>query len=184
MHYPSGEKSAFVRDDVMKQICRAVYRNQNVINCILKIKCKLDPTSIATVASKLVNRECEGLCKRGTGSILQNTSYKGLFDFTWDQFHKEIQIQAPNTLKICNGLQPYNYTHAKETALHTSYYRVRSTWQIPGNVKSTLPDRTDFGTWRMYSQGTYLIIKLLCNVSSAMIESKQNVILNISRLYA
>lgn len=82
MHYPSGEKSAFVRDDVMKQICRAVYRNQNVINCILKIKCKLDPTSIATVASKLVNRECEGLCKRGTGSILQNTSYKDLFDFT------------------------------------------------------------------------------------------------------
>lgn len=76
-------------------------------------------------------------------------------------------------------LQPYNYTHAKETALHTLYFCVRITWQIPRNVKSTLPDRTDFGTWRMYSQGTYLIIRLLCNVSIAMIESKQSVILNI-----
>lgn len=103
VHYPSGEKSAFVRDDVMKQICRAVYRNQNVINCILEIICKSDPTSTATVASKLINRECEGLCKRGTGSILQDTSYKGLFDFTWDDFRKEIQIQAPNTLKIISA---------------------------------------------------------------------------------
>lgn len=75
VHYPSGEKSAFVRDDVMKQICRAVYRNQNVINCILEIICRSHPTSIVTVASKLINRECEGLCKRGTGSILQDTSY-------------------------------------------------------------------------------------------------------------
>lgn len=76
---------------------------QNVINCILEIIWKSDPTSIATVASKLVNRECEGLCKRGTGSILQDTSYKGLFDFTWDDFRKEIQIQAPNTLKIISA---------------------------------------------------------------------------------
>lgn len=76
---------------------------QNVINCILEIICKSTPTSIATVASKLVNRECEGLCKRGTGSILQDTSNKGLFDFTWDDFRKEIQIQAPNTLKIISA---------------------------------------------------------------------------------
>ena len=103
MHYPSGEKTTYVRDEVLKQICRVVYKNSNVINCILEIICKSNPTSLATAAAKLVNKECEGLCKRGTGSILQDKTYDSLFNFTWDNFQKEIQIRAPHTLKIISS---------------------------------------------------------------------------------
>lgn len=73
-------------------------------NCILDIISKSDPELISSAASKIVSKECQNLCKRGSGSILQEKSYDSIFKFTWDEFNKEIQIKAPHALKIISSM--------------------------------------------------------------------------------
>ena len=34
---------------------------------------------------------------------MQDRTYAGIFQFTWDKFHKEIVIKAPNTLKVISS---------------------------------------------------------------------------------
>lgn len=53
---------------------------------------------------KVVSKECQRLCKRGSGSILQTKSYDSIFRFTWDELNKEIQIRAPNMLQIVSSI--------------------------------------------------------------------------------
>lgn len=114
MYYPSGERSAFILEESHKQICRAVYRRQNVEKCILEIISKSDPDLVSSAASKIVSNECQNMCKRGSGSILQEKSYNSIFKFTWDDFNKEIQIKAPNTLKIISSMISDTVVQPKE----------------------------------------------------------------------
>lgn len=106
VYYPSGKRSTFVYDESHKQICRAVFRGQNVEKCIIDIIGKSGPDHITSLASKIVSDECAKLCKRGSGTVLQENSYEGIFSFSWDKFYTEIQIRAPHTLKlvsvVCN----------------------------------------------------------------------------------
>lgn len=92
-------------DESHKQICRAVFRGQNVEKCIIDIIGKSGPDHITSLASKIVSEECTKLCKRGSGTVQQENSYEGIFSFFWDKFYTEIQIRAPNTpLNLCHLL--------------------------------------------------------------------------------
>ena len=82
MHYPKGKRSTFIFDEGHKQICRAVYRGQNVEKCVIDIIAKSSPEHIISSAAKLVSKECEPLCKRQSGAVLQGNSYDDIFSFT------------------------------------------------------------------------------------------------------
>ena len=129
MYYPSGERSSFIKDTSHRQICRAVWRGQNVEKCILDIIAESRPDLVASSASKIVSTECQGLCRRGSGSILQDKAYESIFSFSWDKFNQELQIRAPHTLRIISSMisditvppEEKKYLHIMQTvsdALH------------------------------------------------------------------
>lgn len=58
---------------------------------------------LTSAVSKVVAKECETICKRGSGALLQDRTCDGIFQFSWDKFHKEVVVKAPNTLKIISS---------------------------------------------------------------------------------
>lgn len=104
MYYSHGERSVFISNESQKKICRVLCRGQNVDKCILDILSNSVPELVSSAASKIVSKECQRLCKRGSGSILQTKSYDSIFRFTWDELNKEIQIRAPNMLQIVSSI--------------------------------------------------------------------------------
>lgn len=103
IYYPSGKKTTFVPNDNHRQICRTICRGQNVERNIIEIIGRSHQDVLTTAVSKLVAKECETICKRGSGALLQDRAYDGIFQFSWDKFHKEIEVKAPNTLKIISS---------------------------------------------------------------------------------
>ncbi|XP_071121775.1 uncharacterized protein [Mytilus edulis] len=103
VYYPSGKRTAFVPEIRHRNICRAIYRGQNVEKCIIDIISKSHPETLTSATSNIISAECEAICKRGSGSILQDRSYSGIFNFHWDKFHDEIQLKAPQTLKVISS---------------------------------------------------------------------------------
>lgn len=102
-YYPSGKRTAFVPEIRHRNICRAIHRGQNVEKCIIDIISKSHPETLTSATSNIISAECEAICKRGSGSILQDRSYSGIFNFHWDKFHDEIQLKAPQTLKVISS---------------------------------------------------------------------------------
>lgn len=48
--------------------------------------------------------ESKNLCKRHSGSVLQNKDHQSFMTFTWDKFHKELEIRAPNVIKVVSAI--------------------------------------------------------------------------------
>lgn len=71
--------------------------------CIIDILSKSHPDLITSATSTLVASECETICKRGSGTTIQDRSYTGIFEFKWDKFHEELRLKAPNTLKVVSS---------------------------------------------------------------------------------
>lgn len=103
VYYPSGKRRSFIPDVSHRNICRAIHRNVNVEKIIVDIVSKTHPELITAAAAGIVSTECEAICKRGSGTILQNQSFSGIFEFQWDEFHNELLLKAPNTLKIVSS---------------------------------------------------------------------------------
>ena len=59
-----------------------------------------DPDEIIDTAASLVAGECRSLCKRYSGSILQDRSFEGVFQFSWEKLENELQLRAPKFLHI------------------------------------------------------------------------------------
>lgn len=104
MYYPSGKRSTFVYNESHKQICRAVFRGQNVEKCIIDIIGKSGPDHITSLASKIVSEECTKLCKRGSGTVQQENSYEGIFSFSWDNFTLRFRSGHHTPLNLCHLL--------------------------------------------------------------------------------
>ena len=104
VYYPSGKKTAFIPSETHKQICKAIHRGQNVERCIIHILKKTSPKDVVSAASEILSLECKTICKRGSGSILQDRSYDGILSFSWDKLHEEIAIRAPHTLHIISSM--------------------------------------------------------------------------------
>lgn len=73
--YPSGVKTTFVQSEVHKKICRAICRDGNTNKVIVDSLCQSDIAVVTDGIADHVKLECERLCKRGSGSILQKKGY-------------------------------------------------------------------------------------------------------------
>ena len=63
-----------------------------------------NPDYVVTAAAKVVHAETRDMCKRNSGSLLQNKDHSSIMSFTWDKLHKELQIRAPNLLKVISAV--------------------------------------------------------------------------------
>ena len=87
-----------------KKICKAVFKSDNVEKAILAVLTVSSPDEVVTAAAQIVGSESKELCKRNSGSILQQKDHDSLMTFTWDKFHKELEIRASNVLKIVSAI--------------------------------------------------------------------------------
>ncbi|KAL4237208.1 hypothetical protein ACF0H5_005588 [Mactra antiquata] len=62
------------------------------------------PEVIINSAATIIQDECKKLCKRGSGSMLQNTSYDGLINFTWDKCSKELKARCPGLYTVLEAI--------------------------------------------------------------------------------
>lgn len=73
---------------------------QTVISLLVKEK----PREVVDAAAKVVSKEARELCKRNSNSILMKKDQESLMSFTWDKFNKELEIRAPNVLRIVSSI--------------------------------------------------------------------------------
>jgi hypothetical protein len=80
IYYKSGKKRKFVANPSHKTIFKAIMRENDAENTILD--------------------ECRNICKRNSGSILQDRSHDDILQFSWDKLENELRNLAPNLFQI------------------------------------------------------------------------------------
>lgn len=102
--YPSGKRTQLVTNEIHKKICKAVFKCEHVEKSVLDVLVTSHPDDVASAASKVVMSESKNLCKRNSGSVLQQKQHDDLMTFNWNKFNSELEIRAPNTLKIISAI--------------------------------------------------------------------------------
>ncbi|XP_069109674.1 uncharacterized protein [Argopecten irradians] len=100
MTYPSGPRTQLVKNEMHKQLCKAIFKSENVELSVTKLLAKTNPDEVVDAASKIIAEESKELCKRTSGSVLQLKDHNNLLHFSWDKLHEELETCAPNVLKI------------------------------------------------------------------------------------
>ena len=67
---------------------------------IISILSETNKEEIVNAASLIIASESKDLCKKHSGSILQKKDNDSILEFSWDMFHKELQLRAPNILQV------------------------------------------------------------------------------------
>lgn len=145
--YKSGKKSRFVADPNLKTMCKAIFTEKGATKTILNILKLTNPDEIIEIAASLVADECRKLCKRFSGSILQDRSFEGIFQFSWEKLENELQLRAPKLL--------YIVSHAVTDKPSTQTYRSHT--QMLYTIASALHARSREMTVLQYLTGFILM---------------------------
>lgn len=77
-------------------MCKAIFAQKGASKTILNILKFTSPDEIIEIAASfIVADECRSLCKRYSGNILQDRSFEGIFEFSWEKLENELQLRAP-----------------------------------------------------------------------------------------
>ncbi|XP_062609388.1 uncharacterized protein LOC134271151 [Saccostrea cucullata] len=101
--YPSGTRKELVRNEQEKKICRAIVQERSsgkAAKSIISILRETNKEDIVNAASLIIANESKGLCRKNSGSILQRKDNESILEFSWDMFHKELQLRAPSILQV------------------------------------------------------------------------------------
>ncbi|XP_061188750.1 uncharacterized protein LOC133196920 [Saccostrea echinata] len=101
--YPSGRRTELVRNETEQKICRAIFNGRssgNAKNAIIAVVSTAYRKEVVTAVSHIISCESKELCKRNSGSILQQKDHNSILEFSWDKFYRELHIKAPNTLRV------------------------------------------------------------------------------------
>lgn len=99
--YPSGKRTQLVRNKLHQALCKAICKSENVEQTVISLLVK---EKTRDAAAKVVSEEARQLCKRNSNSILMKKDQESLMSFTWDKFNKELEIRAPNVLRIVSSI--------------------------------------------------------------------------------
>lgn len=102
--YPSGKRTQLVRNKLHQALCKAICKSENVEQTVISLLVKEKPREVVDAAAKVVSEEARQLCKRNSNSILMKKDQESLMSFTWDKFNKELEIRAPNVLRIVSSI--------------------------------------------------------------------------------
>jgi hypothetical protein len=104
--YPSGTRKELVRNEQEKKICRAIVQERSsgkAAKSIISFLSETNKREIVNAASLIIASESKELCKKNSGSILQRKDHDSMLEFSWDEFHKELQLRAPSILWVINS---------------------------------------------------------------------------------
>ncbi|XP_056008253.1 uncharacterized protein LOC125657360 isoform X2 [Ostrea edulis] len=104
IYYPSGRKSRFITDEKEKKVCKIVFRGKDIGSGLRDFLKTSHPEELIEGSVAILGDECKTLCKRNSGSVLQDKSIQNVMEFTWDKLYTELQIRAPNILKIVSAM--------------------------------------------------------------------------------
>ena len=102
--YVSGKRTQLVKKDHHKKLCKAIFKAENVECSVINIIANSNPDDVVDAATKIISNESRELCKRNSGSVMQMKDYKSLMTFTWNKFNTELEIRAPNVLKVVRSI--------------------------------------------------------------------------------
>lgn len=102
--YPSGKRTQLVRNKLHQALCKAICKSENVEQTVISLLVKEKPREVVDAAAKVVSEEARELCQRNSNSILMKKDQESLMSFTWDKFNKELEIRAPNVLRIVSSI--------------------------------------------------------------------------------
>jgi hypothetical protein len=119
--------------------------SKNVERSIIDIVRKYQPGEVSTGAATIVANECKELSRKNSNSVLQGGTLNDILSFTWDKFHKELTLRAPNTLRIVSSMlsdvpmspggKPFvNLMHTISMALHSRYNQMSLTQYLCGFI--------------------------------------------------
>lgn len=145
IYYNTGNKSQFITNKAHKKVCKAIIWGKNVERSIVDIIRKYKPEKVSTGAASVVANECKELCRKNSNSLLQAGTHHDILSFTWDKFHQELALRAPNTLRIVSSMlsdvplspegKPFlNLMHTISMALHSRYNQMSLTQYLCGFV--------------------------------------------------
>lgn len=100
--YPSGKRTQLVRNKLHQALCKAICKSENVEQTVISLLVK---EKTRDAAAKVVSEEARELCQRNSNSILMKKDQESLMSFTWDKFNKELEIRAPNVLRIVSSIE-------------------------------------------------------------------------------
>lgn len=99
--YPSGKRTQLVRNKLHQALCKAICKSENVEQTVISLLVK---EKTRDAAAKVVSEEARELCQRNSNSILMKKDQESLMSFTLDKFNKELEIRAPNVLRIVSSI--------------------------------------------------------------------------------
>lgn len=104
IHYESGVKRAIIEKEEHIKMCKVIFYKKNVEKGLLDILQCSDREQVAACAANIVQSECMNICKRQAVFALNDKTYKGIMEFSWDNLYQNLLIGAPNTLRIISAM--------------------------------------------------------------------------------
>ncbi|XP_053390808.1 uncharacterized protein LOC128553656, partial [Mercenaria mercenaria] len=104
IYYDSGVKTALVTNAAYIKMCKAIFTNENVEKKLLTILKSTCPEDVVSCAASIIQSECASICKRKSAFVLNDKSYNGIMQFSWDTLHQQLLLGAPNTLQIVSSM--------------------------------------------------------------------------------
>lgn len=152
--YPSGKRTQLVRNKLHQALCKAICKSENVEQTVISLLVKEKPREVVDAAAKVVSEEARELCKRNSNSILMKKDQESLMSFTWDKFNKELEIRAPNVLRIVSSIVSDIPPEIHE---HSPHCCIWSSWPQHGDVRTSLHHCFCPCSWRMYTEGIHVL---------------------------
>ena len=104
VHYKSGTKNTYVYSKMHKKICRAILQGVNVEKVIVNIIAESCPSLVFDATAKMIKAECNKICKRGSGTILQKKEHIDFFSFSWKKLYEELNECCPGLLTTISSV--------------------------------------------------------------------------------
>ena len=145
-------KSRTLDNDLRKQICKLVFHNLHVEKSILQLLKSTSLNELVAEAATVMANECKELCKRNSGSILQDRSRDGILAFSWDNLYEELQIRAPHPLMLVSTMMgDILVTVQSKNPCQFFFCWCHSSWKIQRNNSPTVFSQYGTPSWRMHS---------------------------------
>lgn len=91
-------------NDAHKKMCKAIFKSDNVEKTVLDVLATSNPDDVVMAATKIVQAETKAICKRNSGSLLLKKDHDSMMTFTWNKFHKDLEVRAPNLLRVISAV--------------------------------------------------------------------------------
>ena len=140
-------------------MCKVIFRGNDVEGGLVDIIKTSAPEKLVSVTSNIISSECKNLCKRNSNSVLREKTRSGIVNFSWDEFHKELHLRAPNLLHVVSATVtdvPQSLSPEEPYETYSLLHCCCIAREVKRNDSSPVPYRLHNASWWMYTKGRYI----------------------------